>query len=168
MLRRRWILGAIGVTLALFLFLVPEWLETEWLFYPLPRIAAEIAQNLFWAFTTSTIFMLFENSVNGNGSLLERYRDIEASVAPLPNTTFSHEFLAPPSDEAQRQAYEQDVIFMGSQGWQGFKDLVLKWEERITFEDYEEVMKIYLNYLLLWREQISKNSLYFKPADISD
>lgn len=151
------------MTALLLIVLIPEWLEVHWIFYPLPRVVAEILQNLFWAFTTSTIFMLFENSVNGGGSLLERYRDIEASAIPLRNTKFSTEFLNPPSNPNEAVEFESDLRMVSMKGAGGLERLVSKWGHTIDFDSYQSTLRNYRDYLEGWRQQMARNQLVFIP-----
>lgn len=166
--RRAWIWTAGGITGLLLLVLIPEWLELQWLIYPLPRVFVEILQNLFWAFTTSTIFMLFENSVNSGGSLLERYRDIESSVSPLPETMFSNDFMSRPSDPIEAAEYDADLRIASASNSETLQAFVEQWSHTISFDACERTLRDYRDYAESWTQQIARNQLVFSPEGLED
>ena len=166
--RRNWILAAGGITSSLLILLLPEWLELRWFVYPLPRVVVEILQNLFWAFTTSTIFMLFENSVNGGGSLLERYRDIDSSVSRLPGAMFSTEFMSRPSDLNEAATFDAEMLLASVEGWDGLKRFVGRWSETIDFAAYERTLNSYREHAARWQQQVARNHVVFSPGGLPD
>lgn len=157
-----------ALTTGLFVLLLPEWFERQWLIYPLPRPFVQIAENLFWAFTTSTLFMLFENSVNGGASLMEKYRDIADRTDYLPSPVFSHDFLTAediPVEGGQRAEFESNLRIANTAD-DPLAYLIRSWGHFAKFEKVHATRDEYLEYLTTWQRIIHSNSAYFMPDSL--
>lgn len=167
--RKWWIVGASTAAAVLGLLLVPQWLQSDWLFYPLPTIVSEIAQNFFWAFSTSVIFMAFESSVNGGASLIEKYREIVGSVGELEGRDFKREVIhlirVADAEESDRLTGDMSVLLVGGQG---YLSLLHRWWDRGTVRvaAVRAELDDYKHYLLGWQRRLESNDLIFVPKGL--
>lgn len=85
-IRLCWVWGLTIATLLLFVCLLFTWMEVKWWIFPLQGFMVDVFENLFFSFTTGTIMMWFQSSVDGYAQMREEYKEIELNTKALPNT----------------------------------------------------------------------------------